>query len=97
MRSNSYTTKVNNKIIDIPVLAVGKPNNPDIISGTNYNFRLYQDGSINIGNGEFIATSTGSVTANNITIHNGNITIKNGNIAGLKINNSSLKENDGRY
>ena len=42
---------------------------------TDYNFRVYQDGSLNIGNGNFIATSTGAVTANDITINGGSIVL----------------------
>lgn len=71
LRSEGYTN-------EIPVLAIGTNTN-SVTTGTevgkNYNFRVFQDGSIKIGNEDFTATSTGSVT-----IKNGDITIKQGGI-----------------
>ena len=60
LRSNFYSNTA-------PVLAIGNKDK-NIISGSNYNFRVYQDGSLNIGNGNFVVTSTGDVTANSFQI-----------------------------
>ena len=87
LRSNGYSNI-------LPVFAIGTAtNNPDIESGTNYNFKVYQDGSIDIGNGQFTASSTGAVVAKNITILGGNTStsITSGSIGGLTINNSGLE------
>lgn len=82
LRSGEYTAS-------LPVLAIGK--NTELTDGSNYNFRVYQDGSLNIGNGQFIATSTGAVTAQNITIYGGNTEITGGSVGGLIIQNGGLE------
>ena len=67
LRSDGYSSV-------LPVLAIGTTTNSTtngIDTGQNYNFRVFQDGSLNIGNGQFIATSTGSVTAKALNIVNG--------------------------
>ena len=86
LRSNGYGSND-----EYPLIAVGKIDENHYQYGENYNFRVYQDGSINIGNGQFIATSTGAVTANNITINGGNTNISKGSIASLSITNGGLE------
>lgn len=69
LRSDGYT-------VEDPVIAIGKNNNNE--DGTTHNFRVYQDGSLNIGNGNFTATSTGIVNASNLIINGGSISLGNG-------------------
>lgn len=76
LRSNEYTD-------EFPVLSIGK--NSLSTDGSDYNFRVYQDGSLNIGNGNFIATSTGFITANNMNINGGSISL-NGTSTEIAIN-----------
>ena len=77
LRSDGY----NINDLNYPVFAIGRPeqNDSDFSkSGLNHNFRIYQDGTLNIGNGNFIATSIGMVTANDLTINGGSIRLGNG-------------------
>lgn len=85
LRSNGYDSSNNN----YPLIAIGK--NGETTYGSNYNFKVYQDGSINIGNGRFIATSTGAVTAKNIIIEGGTTNIDQGRVASLSITNGGLE------
>ena len=101
LRSNKYS----NSGTDYPVIAIGKPtSNADTNYGTNYNFRVYQDGtininkgSININNGVFKVESTGKVTATNITIQGNNTNISGGHVGGLQISNGGLEITAGGY
>ena len=83
LRSGEYNKTVNNENINVPVFAIGK--NSNSTDGSDYNFRVYQDGSLNIGNGNFIATSTGFITANNMNINGGSISL-NGTSTEIAIN-----------
>lgn len=85
LRSNGYSNI-------IPVFAIGATtSDPDIESGTNYNFKVFQDGRIDIGNGQFTASSTGAVVAKNITISSSNSAITGGTVGGLIIQNNGLE------
>ena len=89
LRSDSYSTTA-------PVFAIGQPSSEaDTQYGNNYNFRVYQDGSVNItkgnlnlGNGNFIIDNNGNVTIKSGTITIGgfsassNNTSINGNVTG---------------
>lgn len=44
LRSNGYDEDISGH--NYPVIAVGKPDNPDIDYGSNYIFRVYQDGTV---------------------------------------------------
>ena len=75
LRSNGYNE-------GFPVIAIGRPNyedTKDSKEGKNHNFRVAQDGSIyvtkgsiNLGDGKFVANSTG------VTILDGSINLGNG-------------------
>lgn len=85
LRSNGYSNI-------IPVFAIGATtNDPDIESGTNYNFKVFRDGRIDIGNGQFTASSTGAVVAKNITISSSNSAITGGTVGGLTIQSNGLE------
>ena len=74
LRSGEYN--INN--LDYPVLAIGRPNQEDTDyskSGLNHNFRVYQDGSLNIGDNNFTISHEGEVVANNLIITGGSISI----------------------
>ena len=78
LRSDDYTAASPN----YPVLAIGNPGNDN--TGRTHNFRVYRDGSINIGNNVFQVSSGGTVTANDILI-TGNNSSTNNNI--INVNN----------
>ena len=66
LRSNDYNIDNNN---EYPVIAVGTPTNISYSTDSRYhNFRLYKDGSINIGNGNFTVSPTGHVVAKSILL-----------------------------
>ena len=111
LRSDGYEY-IDSENKGYPVLAIGIPpkeneNDSDDISGLNHNFRVYKDGSINIGNGQFIVESTGHVIARDIEIGNSgdepssDFNVIDGFIGGLHIHNYGLEvtkeENDKTY
>ena len=66
MRSNGYTTTINNTIVDYPVLAIGKVDENHYDYGENYNFRVYRDGRLSLtknGSGFY----TGIISPSNAT------------------------------
>lgn len=69
LRSDGYSNNA-------PVLAIGKYDS--ILDGSNYNFRIFQDGSVSIGRNQFNISSTGAVIASNLTINGGSINLGNG-------------------
>lgn len=80
LRSNDYGSSGDG----YPVLAIGKPTNgPDTTYGSNYNFRVYKSGKLQIGGDNFVVD------------YNGNVTIKAGsiNIGGINTNSSSTTVN----
>lgn len=87
LRSGGYKT-------ELPVLAIGTNSNSltsGISTGQNYNFKVFNDGTLDIGNGKFIAASTGDVTAKSLNIQNGSaagFTIKSDEISVLSSNNN---------
>lgn len=96
LRSDGYEY-IDSENKGYPVLAIGIPfkeneNDPDDISGLNHNFRVYKDGSINIGNGQFIVQANGHVEAKDIIIGNSgdeptsDFNVNDGLIGGLSIN-----------
>ena len=75
LRSNDYGTSEDG----YPVLAIGKPvNDAELISGSNYNFRVYKNGKLNIGNGQFVVDPYGNVTIKSGSISIGGISTSNG-------------------
>lgn len=67
LRSDGYNSV-------LPVLAIGTTTNSvtsGVNSGQNYNFRVFQTGELNIGNGQFIAEPNGTVTAKALNIISG--------------------------
>ena len=67
LRSGTYESNA-------PVFAIGAPStNPDIEFGRNYNFRVYKDGSINIGNGTFTVDKDGNTNLNSLQISVDNV------------------------
>ena len=72
LRSDGYTSITPN----YPVLAIGQQNplNIDETGRTN-NFRVFQDGSVNIGRDVFTVSKDGAVVASNLTITGGSITL----------------------
>lgn len=97
LRSNRYGSHD-----EYPLIAIGK--NGETTYGSNYNFRVYQNGSvnitkgeINIGSGQFKVTSNGAVTAKNITIQGSNSSITDGKVGQLTINNGGLEITAGEY
>ena len=88
LRSGDYSNST-------PVFAIGKSSN--LIDGSDYNFRVYQDGSINIGNGQFIATSTGALVAANIQINSSSSNISGGTISGWTITETGIEKIDDPY
>ena len=86
LRSDGYN------IDEYPVIAVGKNNNNQ--DGTTHNFRVYQDGSvnitkgnINIGSNAFVVDSYG-----NVTITQGSL-----NIGGIEANSTSTSIMTGNF
>ena len=83
LRSDGYS-------VTVPVFAIGK-------NGNSYNFQVFQDGSIDIGNGEFHVTAGGAITANNISIDSSDSTITGGSIGGWSIASNGIYKVSGDY
>ena len=71
--------------MDLPIFSIGKRENGDN-TGSYYNFRVYKDGSLNIGNNNFTISSGGIVNAKGINI-------TGGSIGGLSISTNYLEFN----
>ena len=90
LRSDSY----GQNDLQYPVIAIGKPSsNPDTISGTNYNFRVYTDGSVNITKGNI---TIGGLDTSNSTF-TGIVNTSTGNIAGFTVNQNELIFTNNNY
>ena len=88
LRSGDYSTST-------PVFAIGKDsNNTD---GSDYHFRVYQDGTLNIGDGQFVVYPNGAVSAQNIVIDSPNSTLNGGYIGGWAITSNGIEKISGAY
>ena len=104
LRSNDYGSSGDG----YPVLAIGKPNSgADTTYGSNYNFRVYKSGKLQIGGNNFIVDSAGNVTIKAGSINIGGINTSSsgttvngtvtGTVGGMTANANGLSFTSGNY
>ena len=89
LHSNNYQAILrSNDNNNNPIFSIGNPNGntTSATTGEGYNFRVYKDGSLNIGNNNFTISSGGIVDAKGINI-------TGGSIGGLSISTNYLEFN----
>ena len=88
LRSGDYSAST-------PVFAIGKESSAT--DGSDYHFRVYQDGTLNVGDGQFIVYPNGAVIAQNISIDSTSSSMNGGYIGGWTITSSGIEKVSGAY
>ena len=97
LRSGEYEkVDLNGITTALPVFSIGN-NTTTSIDGTDYHFRVYQDGTLKIGNDQFIVYPNGAVIAQNITIDSTSSSMIGGFIGGWQISNQGIEKISGDY